>query len=55
MIIAFEAGVKYKDKIYFSALNMNGLFSFVPSTKETELIAVFERERIRNRRCYTKI
>lgn len=48
MVIAFEAGVRYKGKIYFSAMNMNGLFSFDPQTKTTDLIAVFEKEKITN-------
>lgn len=48
MVIAFEAGAGYKGKIYFSAMNMNGLFSFDPYTKTTELLSVFEKEKVSN-------
>lgn len=46
MRIGFVAGAKYRGKLYFSALNMNGFFSYDLSTHALQLIDVFEKEPI---------
>ena len=47
MWLLFEAGVKYRGKIYFSSMCINGLFSYDVTTDKTSLLGVFEKERIR--------
>ncbi len=44
--LSFLAGVKYRGKIFFSAMQINGLFSYDIISKTTEFIKVFEREKI---------
>ena len=44
--LAFTAGVKYKGKLYFSAMYLNGLFSYDFLSGETCAIGIFEKEGI---------
>ena len=45
--MGFLAGVKYRDKIFFSSVQWNGLFSYDIMTGETKFLRVFERENIK--------
>ena len=44
--LAFLAGVKYQETIYFSALWMNGLFSYNLRTGETTFLSAFAQEKV---------
>lgn len=44
--LSFMAGVKYRGKIYFSALWMNGLFSYDTETGETVFLSAFAQEKV---------
>lgn len=44
--LGFLAGVKYEDKIIFSAMDSNGLFAYDLNTCKTEYIGIFEGESI---------
>lgn len=49
MIAPFLAGVKYRDYIYYSMMNGNGLLKYDPKTDETTFIAPFSKEKNRDR------
>lgn len=48
MDISFLAGAKYNNKIFFSAMDMNSLFSFDCENHELKYIKDFEKEEIKN-------
>ncbi len=48
MDVAFLAGVKYKNKVFFSAMNVNALMTFDCKTQETKYLKSFEKEDIKN-------
>lgn len=47
MDIAFLAGAKFENKIYFSAMNMNSLFCFDCDTHDVKYIRDFDKESIK--------
>jgi len=48
MDISFLAGAKFQNKIWFSAMNLNALFTFDCNTHETKFVKYFTKEKVRN-------
>lgn len=46
MKLCFRAGVEYKNVIYFSAMDMNGLFAMDIKSRQVEFLNLFKREKI---------